>query len=58
MDGDVVAVGEPGNDDVGMNAGVAYAYRYNPSTSQWDPEQTLLAGAWVGEKPGTLVPDS
>ena len=42
IDGDVVLVGAPGEDEKGSNAGAAYVFRFNGST--WVEEQKLIGG--------------
>ena len=43
VDGDVVVIGAPSDDDNGSNSGSAYVFRYNDGTGQWDQEAKLLA---------------
>jgi len=43
VDGDVVVLGAPGDDDNGTDSGSAYVYRYNDGTGQWEQEAKLLA---------------
>ena len=43
VDGDVVVIGAPRDDDNGPNSGSAYVFRYNDGTGQWDQEAKLLA---------------
>jgi hypothetical protein len=43
VDGDVVVVGAPHDDDNGSNSGSAYVFRYDEGTGLWDQEAKLLA---------------
>jgi len=43
VDGDVVVVGAPHDDDNGSNSGSAYVFRYNDGSGLWDQEAKLLA---------------
>ena len=43
VNGDVIVVGAPFDDDNGATSGSSYVFRYNPGTQQWVQEAKLLA---------------
>ncbi len=42
VDGDVVVVGAPSDDDLGTRSGAVYSFRYDLGTRVWSEEQKLL----------------
>jgi hypothetical protein len=54
-DGTIVAVGAPGNDDNGVNAGHARVYEYNSGTEDWDQVGDDIDGEAAGDSSGTSV---
>ena len=66
-DGDTIAVGSHGDDDLGTNSGSVYVYRHDAASGQWVEQPKLTApdgvagdefGWGVGVDAGTIVAGS